>query len=81
MLERIREGSQGIVAKSILGLVILTFAISGIGSYISSQADTTLAKVNDVEIGQQAFDTAYQNERARMEQQLSKNYNVKMQHL
>lgn len=69
MLERIREGSQGIVAKSILGLVILTFAISGIGSYINSQADTTLAKVNDVEIGQQAFDTAYQNERARMEQQ------------
>ena len=69
MLERIREGSQGIVAKSILGLVILTFAISGIGSYIGSQADTTLAKVNDVEIGQQAFDTAYQNERARMEQQ------------
>lgn len=69
MLERIREGSQGIVAKSILGLVILTFAISGIGSYISSQADTALAKVNDVEIGQQAFETAYQNERARMEQQ------------
>jgi len=69
MLERIREGSQGIVAKSILGLVILTFAISGIGSYISSQADTALAKVNEVEIGQQAFETAYQNERARMEQQ------------
>lgn len=69
MLERIREGSQGIVAKSVLGLVILTFAISGVGSYINSQADTTLAKVNDVEIGQQAFETAYQNERARMEQQ------------
>ena len=69
MLERIREGSQGIVAKSILGLVILTFAISGIGSYIGSKADTALATVNDVEIGQMAFDRAYQNERARMEQQ------------
>ena len=69
MLERIREGSQGIVAKSILGLVILTFAVSGIGSYINSQADTAVATVNDVEISQQAFETAYQNERARMEQQ------------
>ncbi|NVK25302.1 MAG: SurA N-terminal domain-containing protein [Gammaproteobacteria bacterium] len=69
MLERIREGSQGIVAKSILGLVILTFAISGIGSYISNQADTALAVVNDVEIGQSSFENAYQNERARMEQQ------------
>jgi peptidyl-prolyl cis-trans isomerase D len=69
MLERIREGSQGIVAKSILGLVILTFAISGIGSYISNQAETALAVVNDVEIGQSSFENAYQNERSRMEQQ------------
>lgn len=69
MLERIREGSQGIVAKSILGLVILTFAVSGIGSYINSQADTAVAIVNDTEISQQAFETAYQNERNRMQQQ------------
>lgn len=69
MLERIREGSQGIVAKSILGLVILTFAVSGIGSYINSQADTALAVVNDVEIGQSAFDQAYQSERNRMQSQ------------
>jgi peptidyl-prolyl cis-trans isomerase D len=69
MLERIREGSQGIVAKSILGLVILTFAVSGIGSYINSQADTALAVVNDVEIGQSAFEQAYQSERNRMKSQ------------
>ncbi|GHB61683.1 peptidylprolyl isomerase [Psychrosphaera saromensis] len=69
MLERIREGSQGIVAKSILGLVILTFAVSGIGSYINSQTDTALAVVNDVEIGKSAFEQAYQNERNRMKSQ------------
>ncbi len=69
MLERIREGSQGIVAKSILGLVIFTFAVSGIGSYINSQADTTFAVVNDVEISQSAFEQAYQNERNRMKSQ------------
>jgi peptidyl-prolyl cis-trans isomerase D len=69
MLERIREGSQGFVAKSILGLVIFTFAVSGIGSYINSQADTTFAVVNDVEISQSAFEQAYQNERNRMKSQ------------
>lgn len=69
MLERIREGSQGVVAKVVLGLVILTFAVSGIGSYVNSQAETSVATVNDTEISQQTFDTAYQNERARMEQQ------------
>lgn len=69
MLERIREGSQGIVAKSVLGLVILTFAISGIGSYITSQADTAAAVVNDVEISASVFDQQYQNQRARMQQQ------------
>jgi peptidyl-prolyl cis-trans isomerase D len=63
MLERIREGSQGIVAKSILGLVILTFAISGIGSYINSQADTVAATVNGVEIGQSELEQAYENVR------------------
>jgi len=69
MLERIREGSQGIVAKSILGLVIFTFAISGIGSYINSQADTAFAVVNDVEITQSVFEQSYQNERSRMKSQ------------
>ena len=69
MLERIREGSQGIAAKIILGLVILTFAISGIGSYINSKADTALATVNDVEITQSALEEAYQNETNRMKSQ------------
>ena len=69
MLERIREGSQGITAKVILGLVILTFAVSGIGSYINSKADTALATVNDVEITQSALEEAYQNETNRMKSQ------------
>lgn len=69
MLERIREGSQGIVAKSILGLVILTFAISGIGSYINSKADTTVMSVNGVEITKSAVDQAYQNGRQQLQSQ------------
>ena len=69
MLERIREGSQGIAAKTVLGLVILTFALSGISSYINSKADSAVATVNGVEIGKNEFEQAYQNGRARLQSQ------------
>lgn len=68
MLENIRESSQGIVAKSILGLIILTFAVAGIGSYTNS-VDTSVAEVNGEKISQAEFDKAYQAQRNRMTQQ------------
>ena len=39
MLEKIREGSQGPVAKIILGAVILSFALAGIGSYLGQTTE------------------------------------------
>ena len=68
MLERIREGSSGITAKVILGLVIATFVFAGVGSYNNS-VDTSVAIVNGDKISQQKFDNAYQNQRNRMQQQ------------
>ncbi|MFQ3235472.1 MAG: peptidyl-prolyl cis-trans isomerase D [Paraglaciecola sp.] len=69
MLERIREGSQGVWPKAILGLVVLSFVFAGVGSYINSSAETSVAKVNDETISQATLERAYQNERARMESQ------------
>lgn len=69
MLERIREGSQGVTAKIILGLVILTFALAGVGSYINSTPPPPVAVVNGEEISQSSFDQKYQASRSRMEQQ------------
>jgi peptidyl-prolyl cis-trans isomerase D len=68
MLEDIRESSQGLTAKIILGLIILTFAVAGIGSYTNS-VDTSVATVNGEKISQQAFNKAYQAQRGRMAQQ------------
>jgi len=68
MLENIRESSQGMTAKIILGLVILTFALAGIGSY-SNSVDTSVAEVNGEKISQEAFNKAYQSQRNRMAQQ------------
>ncbi|MGS2721879.1 SurA N-terminal domain-containing protein [Paraglaciecola aestuariivivens] len=69
MLERIREGSQGPWAMGILALVILSFVFAGVGSYINSSASGAAATVNGEEIGLDELERAYQNERARMEQQ------------
>ena len=68
MLEDIREKSQGLTAKIILGLIILTFAVAGVGSYTNS-VDTSIANVNGDDISQQDFNKAYQTQRNRMEQQ------------
>jgi len=69
MLERIREGSQGATAKVILTLVILSFALAGIGSYLGQPTETPVATVNGKEISQMSFARAYENERSRLEQQ------------
>eukprot|EP00389_Voromonas_pontica_P008841 GDKH01013456.1.p1 GENE.GDKH01013456.1~~GDKH01013456.1.p1 ORF type:complete len:259 (+),score=40.50 GDKH01013456.1:65-841(+) len=69
MLEKIREGSQGPVAKIILGAVILSFALAGIGGYLGQTTEQPVAEVNGVKISQTEFSRAFQNERARLEQQ------------
>lgn len=68
MLENIRESSQGLTAKIILGLVILTFALAGVGSY-SNSTDTSVADVNGEKITQQDFNKAYQTQRNNLQQQ------------
>jgi len=69
MLEKIREGSKGIVAQVILGLVILTFAVSGVSSYFGNNSEPSVAIVNGEEISRTKFEESLQNERSRMEQQ------------
>lgn len=69
MLEKIREGSQGPWAVAIVGIIVLSFVFTGVGSYLGGSTGNALATVNGEEITAQALDNAYQNERARMESQ------------
>ncbi|WDE13625.1 SurA N-terminal domain-containing protein [Thalassomonas haliotis] len=75
MLENIRESSQGTIAKVILGFIILTFAVAGIGSYTNT-VDTSVAEVNGEKISQSAFDKAYQAQRNRMAQQFGQMFDT-----
>lgn len=74
MLERIREGSQGPAAKIILVLIILSFALAGIGGYLGQTTEQAVAQVNGVEISQSEYARAYENEKSRLEQQLGEYY-------
>lgn len=69
MLERIREGAQGPWAMIVVALIVLSFVFAGVGSYLTAPAETAVAKVNGEDISARSLDTAYQNERARLEQQ------------
>jgi peptidyl-prolyl cis-trans isomerase D len=69
MLERIREGSQGPLAMTIVGLIIVSFAVTGVGSYLGSSSTQAAATVNGEEITLNEVESAYQNQRARMEAQ------------
>ena len=75
MLDKLREGAQGKVAKVILGLIILSFALAGVGSYLNGPARTAPATVNGTDISAAALENAYRNERARMESQMGESFN------
>jgi len=69
MLEKIRDGSQGVVAKTILVVVILTFALAGIGSYLGGSNDVAGAIVNGKTITSAQVEQEFKQERNRLQQQ------------
>lgn len=68
--DKLRAGAQGTTSKIILGLIILSFALAGVGSYVTRPVADVAAVVNGDEITAQALENAYRNERARLESQL-----------
>ena len=78
MLQLIRDRAQGLVVWTIVGLIIITFALFGLSSYLSGSAKVNVATVNDTEISQTEFLRAYQNYQQRLQQMLGKNYNPAM---
>ncbi|KAF3982332.1 MAG: peptidylprolyl isomerase [Methylococcales symbiont of Hymedesmia sp. n. MRB-2018] len=59
MLLKIREKSQGLVARFILVLICLTFALWGIQNYTGGGSETAIVKVGSKEFFQQDVNNAY----------------------
>lgn len=69
MMERLREGVNGIAVKIILGLIICSFLFAGVGGYITAGNVEPMALVGEREISTEQFEQAYQNERQQIEAQ------------
>lgn len=71
MLQSIRDNSQGIVAKIIVGLIAVTFALFGVESLVSLTAPSNApATVNGAEISQQELYQGVQLQRRQMLSQM-----------
>ncbi len=67
MLQAIREKTTGLVVKIFFGLLVLSFAVWGIGDYAFLRtADDTAIKVGETKVSLAALDTDYRAARDRL---------------
>lgn len=66
MLQNIRDNSSGIIAKIIVGLIAVTFVITGVNFMSGSGGDTVIAEVDGVEITERRFVRKLEQERRQV---------------
>lgn len=64
LIQQLRDGSEGILAKIIIGLIIIVFALFGFGSITTFLAPTPkVAEVNGEEVSQQQMELSVERNR------------------
>ena len=78
MMQFIRDHAQGLIVWTILGLIIITFALWGIGNYFQGGSKVNVASVNGNDISENEFLNALRQQQDRLRQALGKNYDPSM---
>ena len=78
MLQSIRDNAQGVLVWIVVGLIVVSFALFGLGSYLSGASKVVAASVNDTEISSSALTRAYQNYQERLRQMFGEQYRPEM---
>jgi peptidyl-prolyl cis-trans isomerase D len=78
MLDFLRVAVKSWVAKVLLGLLVASFAVFGIGDVFTNGVGTTVAKVGDQKIEAQAYANAFQSELRRLSQQVGQPIDAQM---
>lgn len=78
MLQSIRNNAQGIFVWVIVGLIVISFALFGLGSYLSGASKVDAASVNGVDINDAQLTRAYQNYQERLMQMFGDQYRPEM---
>ncbi|MDX1592683.1 MAG: SurA N-terminal domain-containing protein [Gammaproteobacteria bacterium] len=74
MLSSIRQHAKGWLGITLLALIAIPFAFTGVYSYMTGGGAVVVAKVNDREIGQREFANAYQSYRQQLQALLGGNF-------
>lgn len=78
MLQAIRNNAQGVLVWVVVGLIVVSFALFGLGSYLSGASKVVAASVNDVEISSTELTRAYQNYQERLRKMFGNQYRPEM---
>ena len=70
MMDNLRAASNHVVLKIILGLIIVSFVLTGVGNYLIGGNNDYAAKVNGQEISRGQLEQAFNSERSRQQQML-----------
>ncbi|MEW5559087.1 peptidylprolyl isomerase [Enterobacter asburiae] len=70
MMDSLRTAANSVVLKIIFGIIIVSFILTGVSSYLIGGNKEYAAKVNGQEIGRAQYENAVASERNRMQQQL-----------
>ena len=74
VLQSIRERLTGVLAFTILGILVVPFALVGVNSYFTSSGDNIVARVNETEILTNDFNQSFSNYRRRMQSIMGAQY-------
>lgn len=78
LMDKLRDGAQGRVAKIIFWIIICSFALAGIGSYLNRPATTDPVKVDGEEISARTLQESFQNARENLRAQYGNSANKLM---
>lgn len=79
MLQNIRDNSQGWIAKTIIGIIVVLMAFTGIEAIFQATTNSQdAAKVNGEEISQNELNQAVDMQRRQLMQQLGKDFDASL---
>jgi peptidyl-prolyl cis-trans isomerase D len=77
MLQTLHEKFSGLIAKIVLGVIVIVFGgFFGIQSYMNPRSETFVASVNGHEISQDQFREHYNQYRSQMQRMYGKQFNA-----
>ncbi len=74
LMDKMRQGAQSTAAKIIFVVIMISFALAGVGTYAVRKPNTDPAEVNGVTIDSFKFDTAYRSQKQNMQRQAGEHY-------